>query len=125
MAQQIAKSVNDFQHKRTGHAPGSVTVVIGGDTVVITLHDALTPAEQETAKSPAGVAQVQEYHRQLFASNARSLREEITRITGVAVREATAKVEPATGTVIHALTSDTRVQVFQMSHAIASGSWSG
>ena len=125
IAQQIAKTAIDFQQKRTGHAPKAVTVVLGGDTVVITLHDALTPAEQETAKSPAGAAQVQEFHRQLFASNAKSLREEIKRITGVEVREATAEVEPATGTVIHAFTSGTLVQVFQLSHEVAPGSWSG
>jgi uncharacterized protein YbcI len=125
MAQQIAKAANVYQQKRTGHAPRAVTVVLGGDTLVITLHDALTPAEKETAKSPDGAAQVQEFHRQLFASNAKSLREEIQSITGAAVREATAEVEPATGTVIHAFTSGTMVQVFQLSHDIAPASWSG
>ena len=54
---------------------------------------ALSPAEKTLAKSPAGAVQVQEFHRQLFANSADSLRQEIKRITGVEVREAAAEVE--------------------------------
>ena len=54
--------------RRTGHVPKSVTVVLSESTLVITLHGALSPAEKALAKSPAGAAQVQEFHRQLFAN---------------------------------------------------------
>jgi uncharacterized protein YbcI len=81
------------------------------DTLVITLHDALTPAEKSLAKSPAGAAQVQEFHRQLFLSSAQPLRDEIKRITGRDVREAAAEVEPTSGTVVHAFTTGNVVQV--------------
>ena len=67
MAQQIAQAASAFEQRRTGHVPKSVTVVLSEDTLVITLHGALSPAEKALAKSPAGAAQVQEFHRQLFA----------------------------------------------------------
>ena len=67
MAQQVAQVAIAHQKQRTGHAPESVTVVLSEDTLVITLHDALTPAEKALAAEPrAGAAQVQEFHRQLF-----------------------------------------------------------
>src|SRR5690349_20774311 len=94
MAEQVAQAARDFQQQRTGHVPKSVTVVLSENTLVITLHGALSPAEQAMAKSPLGAAQVQEFHRQLFANSADSLRQEIKRITGVEVRETTAEVEP-------------------------------
>ena len=115
MAQQIAQLAIGFQKERTGHAPASVTVVLSEDTLVITLHDALTPAEKALALSAAGAAQVQEFHRQLFFNSADSLRDEIKRITGREVCEAAAEVEPATGTVVHAFTTGNVVQVFLLS----------
>ena len=66
MAQQIAQAAIAFEQRRTGHLPHSVTVVLSGETLVITLHGALSPAEKALARSPAGAAQVQEFHRELF-----------------------------------------------------------
>lgn len=125
MAQQVAQAASTFQLQRTGHAPKAVTVVISENTLVITLHGALTPAEQAMASSPSGAAKVQEFHRQLFASSSDELLKEITRITGVQVREAAAEVEPATGTVVHAFTSGTMVQVFQLASSLSAESWVG
>jgi uncharacterized protein YbcI len=118
MALQVAEAAKVFQHQRTGHAPKAVTVVLGEETLVITLHDALTPAEKALALSPAGAAQVQEFHRQLFLTSADGLRDEIKRITGREVREAAAEVEPATGTVVHAFTTGNVVQVFLLSEVV-------
>ncbi len=115
IVQQIAHVANAHQVERTGRAPASVTVVLNEDTLVITLHDALTPAEKVLARTPAGAAQVQEFHRQLFISTDDSLRKEIKRITGRDVREAVAQVEPASGTVVHAFTTGNIVQVFALS----------
>ena len=77
------KSPAPFQEQRTGHVPQSVAVVLSGETLVITLHGALSPAEKDLARSPEGAAQVQEFHRQLFANASDSLRREIQNITGV------------------------------------------
>jgi uncharacterized protein YbcI len=125
MAEQVARAALAFEKQRTGHPPESVSVVLGGQTMVITLHGALTPAERVMAQSPAGAAKVQEFHRQLFASNSDGLRQEIKRITGVDVREATAEVEPATGTIVGVFTTGTTVQVFLLSRSLAPESWSG
>jgi uncharacterized protein YbcI len=125
MAKQVALAASEFEQQRTGHLPKSVTVVLSGDTVVITLHGALSPAEQALAKSPAGAAQVQEFHRQLFDNSAESLRQEIKRITGVEVREVAVEVEPATGTVVKAFTTGTVVQVFLLADSVTVGTWSG
>jgi uncharacterized protein YbcI len=118
MAQQIAEAAKVFQQQRTGHAPKDVTVVLGEETLVITLHDALTPAEKALALSPEGAAQVQEFHRQLFLSSADALRNVIKRITGRDVHEAVAEVEPATGSVVHAFTTGNVVQVFLLSEVV-------
>jgi uncharacterized protein YbcI len=95
-----------------------VTVVLGEDTVVVNLHNALTPAEKALAKSPAGAARVQEFHRQLFANSTDEMRQEIKRITGRQVREAAAEIETATGTVVHAFTTGSMVQVFLLTHEL-------
>jgi uncharacterized protein YbcI len=100
-----------------------VTVVLGDETLVITLHGVLSPAERDLARSPAGAAQVQEFHRELFGNSCGPLRQAIERITGVAVREATADVEPATGTVVRVFSTGTVVQVFLLAGRVEAGSW--
>lgn len=109
---QIAEAVTLFQQQTTGHAPTSVTVVLSDGTLVITLHDALSPAEKVLANRPDGAVQVQEFHRQLFANSSASLWQKINTITGRVVREAAVEVEPTTGAVVHAFTTGTMVQVF-------------
>ena len=123
MAEQVAQAAIEFQQQRTGHAPKAVTVVLSEDTLVVTLHEALTEAEKAMAQSPAGAAKVQEFHRQLFATSSATLRDEIARITGVKVREAVAEVEPRTGAVVHAFTSGAMVQVFQLGETITQAKW--
>lgn len=124
MAQQVAEAACALQLQRTGHAPNAVTVILSDDTLVITLHGALTPAEQAMATNPTGAAKVQEFHRQLFANASDELRQAIKKITGVRVREAAAEVEPTTGAVIHAFTRGTMVQVFQLARNVPGETWS-
>jgi uncharacterized protein YbcI len=95
-----------------------VTVVISEDTLVVTLHEALSPAEQAMAKSAEGAANLREFHKELFRNSIASLRKEIERITGRKVREAAAEVDPGTGSVIHAFTTGTTVQVFLLTDSI-------
>ena len=66
MAQQVGLAVSAFQEQRTGYPPKAVTVVLSDDTLVVTLHEALSPAEKAIARTPEGARQLQEYHRQLF-----------------------------------------------------------
>jgi uncharacterized protein YbcI len=126
MAQQIAQAAIAFEQRRTGnYVPKSVTVVLSEGTLVITLHEALSPAERALAQSPAGAAQMQEFHRQLFANSSASLRREIERITGMEVREATAEIEPASGAVVQAFTTGTVVQVFLLDGSVPAETWTG
>jgi uncharacterized protein YbcI len=126
MARQIAQAAIAFEQRRTGnHVPKSVTVVLSEGTLVITLHEALSPAERVLAKTEAGAIQMQEYHRQLFANSSDSLRQEIQKITGMEVREATTEIEPASGAVVQAFTTGTVVQVFLLAGSTATETWSG
>ena len=125
MAQQVAQAVLAFQQRMTGHAPKAITVVLSQDTLVVTLHEALSPAEKDLAKqSPAGAAKVQEFHRQLFSNSSQSLLDEIQRITGVEVREAVAEVEPTSGDVVQAYTRSAMVQVFGLAQSVPGDTWS-
>jgi uncharacterized protein YbcI len=125
MARQIAQAAYIFEQQRTGNAPRSVTVVMSDTTLVITLHGALSEAERALARSADGAAQIQDFHRQLFANASESLRQEIKRITGVEVRESTAEVEPTTGTVVGVFTTGTTVQVYLLAESVPAETWSG
>jgi uncharacterized protein YbcI len=111
---ELAQIALSMQAERTGHSPKAVTVVASDETVVVTLHEALTPAEKILARSTAGAAQVEGYHRALFAVSCDQLRSEIQRLTGRKVKESAVVVEPATGAIVHAFTSGTIVQIFQL-----------
>ena len=125
IAKQIAQAAIAFEQRRNGsHLPKSVTVVLSEGTLVITLHEALTPAERALANSRAGAAELQEFHRQLFLSSSEALRQEIKRITGMEVREAVAEVEPTSGAVVHAFTTGNVVQVYQLAGNVQADNWS-
>ncbi len=123
MAQQVAQAISTFQEQRTGYLPKTVTLVLSDDTLVVTLHEALSPAEIALSRTPAGAVQVQEYHRQLFQASVDSLRQEIKRITRVAVGEAAVEREPSTGAMVHAFTTGTMVQMFRLAGTISTGVW--
>lgn len=123
MAQRIAEAAATFQQLRTGLEPKSVSAVLGGDTLVVTLQGGLSPAEFATSQTPEGAAKIQEFHRQLFLDASYSLREEIKRITGLGVCEVVAEVEPASGTVVHVFTSGTMVQGFLLSGKVPTESF--
>ena len=119
IAKELAAVARSLQQQRSGYPPRSATVVLSEDTLVVTLNGALSPAEQDLARTPSGAAQVQEFHRQLFANSTGEMRQEIKRITGRQVREASAEVEVATGAVIHAFTTGAIVQIFLLNNGDA------
>ena len=119
-SKELAEIALTMQSERTGHTPKAVTVVASDETVVLTLHEALTPAEKVLARTEVGAAKVEQYHRALFAVSCDELRKEIQRLSGRRVREAAFVVEPATGAIVHAFTSGTVVQIFQLEpHGVA------
>ncbi|QEL19881.1 Na-translocating system protein MpsC family protein [Limnoglobus roseus] len=122
-AQQIATAAAEFEKARTGHSPTSVTVVLSGETLVITLHGAMSPAERALAVTPTGAAEIQAYRRKLFDTAADAFRARIKEITGVEVRETAAEVEPKTGTVVTVFTTGTVVQVYLLADAVPTDTW--
>ncbi|MBI3463141.1 MAG: DUF2294 family protein [Planctomycetes bacterium] len=115
-AQQVALAAIAFEQQRTGRLPRWATAVMSDDTLVITLHAALSPAERALANSTHAASQLQEFHRQLFKDAADSLRGEIKRITGVEVRHGTLEAD---------MTSGTLVQVFLLADRVPADHWSG
>jgi uncharacterized protein YbcI len=114
MIERLIAVTIEFQLQLTGRSPTAVNVVLSEELLVVTLHEALTPAEKALARSSGGAAKVQDLHRQLFRHSSQDLRRQIERITGRQVREAIAEVEPASGAVLHAFTTGTIVQVFSL-----------
>lgn len=112
IAQQVAEVVKTYQEETTGRSPKTVTAVLSENTLVVTLQQALAPAETALALNADGATLLQEFHRRLFATSSDTLRKEIGRITGRQVREAAVEVEPSSGSVAHAFTTGTLVQVF-------------
>jgi uncharacterized protein YbcI len=124
VAQRIAQAAVAFEQKRTGRAPQAVSVVLGGDTLVVTLHGALSPAERAMGESAAGAAKFKEFHRELFNTAAADFRREIKDITGVDVRESKAEVEAKTGTVVQVFTTGSVVQVYLLANGVPTDAWS-
>ena len=124
VARRIAQAACDFARQTRGHLPNWVTVVLSHDTLVITMRGALSPAEKALAETPSGAAQVQEFYQYLFANISVSLRQEIRRIAGAAVREAAAQIEAATGAV-KVFASGTVVQIFLLDGEVPASDWSG
>ena len=122
MAQQIGQTAIAFEEQRLCRKPTSVTVVLGGFTLVIAMHGVLSPAEQLLAASIEGAAQLREFHQKLFQLFSDPLRREIQRITGldlckVAKNKATADVKVFSG--------GTVVQMFLLAGRLPSDSWGG
>ena len=105
MAQQLAEAVIAFEERVTGHVPKSATVIRRDSTLEITVHSALSAAERAVAKTPVGASRIRQFHSELFANSFHSLRDEIKRISGVEIREATAEVDTTTGSVVMSLSS--------------------
>ncbi|MFO7901273.1 MAG: hypothetical protein R6U98_01320, partial [Pirellulaceae bacterium] len=96
-----------------------------GDTLLLTPHGALSPAEKALAQRPSRATQAQECHRQLFTNSADTPRQESKRITRIEAREATAEVETMTGAGVQVLTTGTMVPVFLLALHVPADSWSG
>jgi uncharacterized protein YbcI len=115
-ARRIAWVVSAFERERTGHPAAAVTVSLAAATLAVTLHGALSPAELALTVTREGVALVREFHRTLFAGVCAPLCAEIARLIGVDVRESSAEVQGATGTM---------VLVFLLAAAVPADNWSG
>ena len=124
IAEQIAQVAIAFQKECTGRTPESVTVLLGEETLLLTLYEALSPGEKEMALTPEGAARVHEYHQQLFKNSSPALHRELKRILGVEVQESTVEIDSTTGRLQEILPSGALVQVFRLAHSVATQAWS-
>lgn len=120
MADRIGAAARDFQFRQTGRAPGSTTVVLKDQTLVITLSGALSEAERVLSRNPDVASKVHEFHRRLFNGSADEMRAEIHGITGVTVGEAQAEPVCAPGSTIHAFSSGALIQVYLLDEPMSS-----
>jgi uncharacterized protein YbcI len=107
IGEKIARAAHAFEMRRTKLARKWVAVFMNEETIMIALHGSLTGAEKAQAQSPAGAAEVQEFHRQLFAGVSALLLQQIKSITGMDVRHTSAEIDSTTGSVVHLLTTET------------------
>jgi uncharacterized protein YbcI len=118
LARQIAQAASDFEEQITGHAPKTVTVVMSDQTLVVTIHGSLSSAELTAIQQSQGATRVQDFYRKLFTNASYSLRQEIERIAGVEVREATAEVDLSTGTVVKVFTTGKVAEVVLLARSV-------
>jgi uncharacterized protein YbcI len=123
MAQQIGQSAIAFEEHRLGRRPKSVTVVLGGEILVITMHGVLSRAEMTVAENSAGAAKLQEFHQELFNHSSEPLRQEIKRITGLELCEVAKDKAIAA---VQVLPNGTVVQVFLLhGRSLDADHWTG
>ena len=125
LADQLAQAAVAFQQQATGHGCRFATVAQTEDTLVITLHGALSKAELTLARNPAGDAQVREFHQQLFLTSCEPLRQEINKLIGVPVREAAVEVETKSGTLIQVFSTGAVGAALQCVDTLAAETWNG
>jgi uncharacterized protein YbcI len=107
IGERIARAAHAFELRRTKHARKWVAVFMNEETIVIALHGSLTGAEKPHAQSAAGAAEVQEFHRRLFADFYALLLRKIESMTGMDVRHTSAEIDLTTGRVVQLFTTDT------------------
>ena len=122
---KIARAARAFEKRRTMHGRKWVPVFMNEDTIVIAVHGFLTAAEKALAQSPAGAAQVREFHRRLFTNVSAPLHRKTKKISGMEVRDTTAEIEPTTGGAVHVLSRATTQRIPRRQLAAACGNEPG
>ena len=112
ICQKLANAARAFETRRTGHGREWVAVFLNEDTIVVALHGSLSTAEKALAQSPAGTAQVREFHRHLFANLSAPLLQTIKNLTGMKVRYTIAEIDSTTDSVMQIFTTDTVADEF-------------
>lgn len=111
---KVAHTVHDFQRQRTGYTPKSVTVVLSDGMMVITLLEALTPAETILCQTEKGTVRLRDFHAELVRDSLGLLGAEIERISGIPLQEVVVDIDSITGDIIHIYATGTPLQVFKL-----------
>ena len=111
---KLAEIASVQQQLRTGHPPKQVDAAFVGDALVMVLHDALTTAEKKLAQDPKAGDQLRAFHRELFLNSSNTMKQEIARVTGRAVRETVSELEAGAGSLVYAPLTGVMIQVFML-----------
>ena len=111
---QLAEIASVQQQLRTGHPPKKVDVALAGDALVMVLHDALTTAEKKLAQDPHAGNQFRAFHRELFLNSSNTMKQEIARVTGRAVRETVGQLDTGDGSLVYAPMTGVMIQVYML-----------
>jgi uncharacterized protein YbcI len=112
---KLAEIASVQQQLRTGHPPKQVDAAFVGDALVMVLHDALTTVEKKLAQDPKAGDQLQAFHRELFQNSSNTMKHEIARVTGRAVRETVSELETGAGSLVYAPATGVMIQVYMLS----------
>lgn len=119
LARRVARAAGTFEHLLTGRAPVSVTVVASGDSLVVTLHECLSPVERDLhADGGWGRERVESYHRRLFEHSCAPFRSHLRETTGVSLESAISHVDRTTGSVLKTFATSPNVEVFLLGHGL-------
>lgn len=94
---RIAQTIVRFEKDRLALAPGSVTVDISAQTIVVTLRGACAPAEREYAKDGHGRTLLERLYRELFDAVRKGLEVLISQMVGTNIESSQLIIEPASG----------------------------
>ena len=118
---QLSEIAGVQQQLRTGHLPKKVDVAFAGNALVMVLHDALTTAEKKLAQDPKACDQLQAFHRELFLNSSNTMKQEISRVTGKAVRETVSELETGAGSLVYAPLTGVMIQVYMLNPQASPG----
>jgi len=118
VARQVAQATGSFEHLLLGRPPTSVTVVVKGDSMVITIHETFSDVERRLARDDQGRHRVRDFHRYLFDTTLDLLREHVEENTGVQLHGALAHVDMTTGSVVKTLTTDADIELFLLGEGL-------
>lgn len=119
LARRVARAAGTFHHERLGRSPSRVTVVAGGDWMVVCLQSALAPLDQIVARHCGdSAAEIERRQRAIVARSLAELRGYVYDRTGIEFVAAMVSVDPFTGSVLKTFTTTPTVDLFLLGQGL-------
>lgn len=119
LARRVARAAGTFEHERLGRNPSRVTVVAGGDWMVVCLQSSLAPLDQIVARHCGDTAaEIERRQRSMVARSLEDLRGYVHDQTGVEFVAAMVSVDAVTGSVLTTLTTTPTVDLFLLGQGL-------
>ena len=119
LARRVAKAAGTFEHERFGRSPSRVTVVTGGDWMVVCLQSALAPLERIVARHCGDTAaEIERRHRTRVERSLDELRGYVHDRTGIELVAAMVSVDAATGSILTTFTTTLTMDLFLLGQGL-------